>query len=385
MTKGPFCPWCMEDLDFKHLEKIPHICPEGHVHIPKSKHKNLYCPECKKDVSLMQCPFCGTNLPPAYETFDEYRAVTLVGPKQVGKTVFLTVLTHEMTQGGIHSFVREFSTSVNINTQFMNTLNKNYVNLYNDKENERKVLEYTKTGDQRPLVLELKNTAHGTSLALVIYDTPGELYGVIDKNDEVNRPPISNYLRKSDGILFLIDPLQLPSVRDVISIPESSLPMDNGDLIYNNMFKTILTQISACIRVDKSNVTKDNKINKKMAVVLMKFDVLMKAPQNNAEAAIIFGPDSIPVNVSRDPSDSPADWLSKINYISQDLEDRFINIHVSDLGYSLRAEYMDFKFFPTSALGENPNGLKLSHVPMPFKIYDPFVWLLSATDSHVLD
>lgn len=53
------------------------------------------CPDCDGETTYRICPVCHSDLPVQFGMVDN-RLIALVGPKASGKTVYMTVLLHEM-------------------------------------------------------------------------------------------------------------------------------------------------------------------------------------------------------------------------------------------------------------------------------------------------
>lgn len=370
------CPWCMSDLDFRRLEKKLWVCAQGHVGVPKDTRNGLICRECNERVRQMVCPNCKLSLPLGFESFDEYVYLTLVGPKAVGKTVYMTILTDK-----IGAFFRaNYKCSVITNQVSLSDHNNNIDNITRNGI----LPSYTEVNNQKSIIMEITNTVKHNKVALIIQDTPGEIYTNAEKSKEIERPPISNYLQKCDGILFLVDPLQMTTIRNIISIPEDKLPSDNITEL-QNLFNNVLSQFSNCIKRDKDNIDRKGKIKTKLATIIMKEDVLERIPQNIAEQEILFSDQS---RVRSTFIGSGQVDLSAIDIVSDELK-RYLDDYADGLSTNVEGLYKDYKFFAVSALGIEPvkdsNGvMKIDSNPRPFRITDPILWMLMATGCKIL-
>lgn len=210
----------------------------------------------------------------------------------------------------------------------------------------------------------------------MFYDAAGENFNDLTKLID-NK--IRNYLGKADGIMYLIDPLQMPYITDRLSLAE--VPDDNIDDI-DNLYLNVIGRINDCIRTTKDQRNNNQKLNAKMAVVLTKFDVLMGNPTNADEEEIMFDQNSPILSTPRIPMTVDQD---NIDQISGELEEFIGRATYGLLTNAVNLHYKDYRYFAASALGANPDGLHLKNRPNPFRIEDALIWLLSATGTHILD
>ena len=373
-----YCPWCMADLDFN-PKRIRWICSgEGkHIGIPSRVGRNPVCPECNAPMTNMACPNpdCRVRaLPTDFDKFDEYVYLTLVGPKAVGKTVYMTMLTEKISR--IFRDNYRYSVSLDPMSRENQTIERS--GLYDNHV----MPNYTSVGNQKPIILRFRFSGVSTKkprIVLVIQDTPGEIY-TNARSYEIHNPPFSDYLQKSDGILFLVDPLQMEAVRDCIALED--LPDDNiGEL--GGLFNNVLEQFSSEIKRREENVDRNGKIKTKLATILMKVDAIDREPLNEGEEAILIGSDSL---IRRSAGTIDLDGL---NMISQEIEE-YVEENADGLATAIEAGYERgcFKFFAVSALGTSPtrdenNNTIIPNNPIPFRIADPIIWMLSATGSNL--
>ena len=372
------CPWCMEDLDFRKPEKKLWVCAQDHIGIPKDTRNGLICKQCKGRVRQMVCPSCNEPLPVGFNEFDEYIYLTLVGPKAVGKTVYMTILTDRIGE----FFRNNFMCSVLINRMSLSSHSANIEGI----KGKVGLPIYTLVGDQKSVILEITNNITRRKLALVIQDTPGEIYTNSERSKQIEKPPISSYLQKADGILFLVDPLQMERVRNIISIsrPEMKLPESNINEL-PNLFNNVLGQFSYCIKEDKYNVDKQGKIKTKLATVIMKEDVLESPKQNNTEEEILFSDSTRVRNLFMAPGKVD---IGTIDIVSDELK-KYLEKNADGLSTNIEGLYKDYRFFAVSALGCEPvkdadNKVIIDSDPRPFRIVDPIIWLLVVTESRIL-
>jgi hypothetical protein len=323
------------------------------------------CPTCKETTNYRLCPECHSQLPVHFGKVDG-RMIALVGAKDSGKTVFVTVLLHEL----MHKVGRRFGASV---LGADDSTRKRFVEDYEDQLYERRELhDTTRTsaaarGGRRPLVFSFAVDAGKLGRARVqrtllsFFDTAGEDLGNTDSVEQNTR-----YLTSADGIILLLDPLQMRGARPLAD-PRAVLPEQNtADHMPANVLGRITDLLHASLRTSGGK-----RIPKPVAVAFSKMDAL--------DGAL---PSGSPLR-----SDPPADaYFDEPDSLA-------VHAHVQELLYkweggnldeALATNFTRYRFFGLSALGDSPV-VDASHGPkriselgiQPYRVHDPFLWLLS--------
>ena len=188
--------------------------------------------------------------------------------------------------------------------------------------------------------------------ALSFYDTAGEN---LDSTEDML---INNrYIPNADGIILLLDPLQIPSIREKLQgkIP---LPQQNTDVV------EVLSRIVQNIR-DVKNIRGTIKIP--LALAFTKIDALEEFDVLKEDSCLR----------------SESEHLSRGVFVQTDFES--VNIEMQDLlenwlDDELVQQMKNFEkyaFFGLTALGGVPHGSKLDGKIRPRRVLDPLLWLLA--------
>lgn len=328
----------------------------GTFYIPKaSKAKCLHCREASLEV---YCPeslndiYAGPRLIPRDYLSGSGLTVALVGAKASGKSNYIGVLVNEIRK----KMSRSFNCTLNI---CCSEESKKYYddNYYGPLYKTGHTVSATDVTNIPPLLFPLnfmdnKNRIKST-VSLTFYDTAGENF---DKADSINI--FSRYIPNADGIIMLLDPLQLPYVREQLA-GKIDLPPQNTDV--NEILSRIVTNIRNVKKI------KDN-IKTPLAVVFTKIDALIKFGLIDSDSVIA----------------TESEHLNRGMFIQSDFE--AVNVLMTDMLehwlddelIRLMRHFEKYSFFGLSALGDVPNGMKLSGSTIkPLRVLDPLLWLLA--------
>ncbi|HOX41336.1 MAG TPA: hypothetical protein PK263_04030, partial [bacterium] len=281
--------------------------------------------------------------------------IALVGAKAVGKSHYVAVLIHELKQ----RIGQLFNTSLlAVDEWTMKQYNEGLARYVYDKKEVIPATVSARTNEavKRPLVYRLKMplikmrifTAE-IEILLVFFDTAGEDLTALDIMKTENR-----YIANADGLIFLLDPLQIPAVCDLL--PESITPP-----IERNNPEDIISRVSNLIG-DIRKLKSSQKIDIPVAVAFSKMDalhsivdpLLMRASNHNGYFDI---------------SDSEMINDILVGHLEKWLGRNMINLLVN--------YFKTFSLFGLSALGSSPDRAgKISGGVTPFRIEDPLLWIL---------
>jgi hypothetical protein len=188
------------------------------------------------------------------------------------------------------------------------------------------------------------------TVSLVFFDTAGE-----DLNDQDIMSTVNKYIYRADGIILLLDPLQLGAVRDQLNgrTPLPNRHTETLDII------TRTTNLILAGRKLKPNAT----VPTPLAVAFSKFDAVecLVDPQFQLRATANH-------SGGFDKQDFAA-----VNGEMQSLLEQW---NGGDVLHQIRIRYPQHGFFGMTALGCNPHGTnRIPHV-LPRRVEDPFLWLL---------
>jgi GTPase SAR1 family protein len=312
------------------------------------------CPACHGPTHIRVCPSCHSRLPANFSTV-QGRLIALVGPRQAGKTAFMTVLIHELRH---RAGERLNSSTIGADEKSR----ERYVDDYESPLYKQSLLPTpTTVADDyiTPLVFRFTMTQRTRireqqkELLLSFTDGAGE---DLTREDKVER--VARYLSAADGIMVVVDPLQLGRVRERLRRTAELPPLLRSDERPVASFDRITRLLLAG--------SGTNTIDKPVALVLTKLDMLRPLLQ----------PDS-PLRATA--PDAPYFDALDSAAVQQQVSDTLNEWNAIGLHELARENYTRYRFFPVSALGAPPTAT--NRVPpqgiTPYRVTDPFMWLLS--------
>lgn len=317
------------------------------------------CPDCGSISTYRICPVCHSQLPAQFGMVGS-RMVGMAGAKESGKTVYMTVLLHELRN----------RVGAQFNAALMGADDETLRRFGTEYEDELYGRGHMFASTQRaaandgqvdPLVFRftaaqggLRESKRRQSL-MSFFDTAGEDFESQDSVDVNTR-----YLACADGILLLLDPLQMKGARD-LTAPGTLLP---GTGPQYQSPETILTRVTE--RLLKQNRGGREQIGKPIAVVFSKIDALWHT----------FG-DGSPLRAAP-PQDGAFDEADSLN-VHEEIRHLLRSWEGSQIDLILRNHYPRHRFFGISALGQPPttdNNVAASGI-QPYRVADPLLWLLN--------
>jgi len=317
----------------------------------------MCCADCGEGSFQRLCPECHSDLPHTFGD-QKYHIFAVIGAKEAGKSHYIAVLIDQIKHGEIGRSLNVILTWENddsdkrYNTDFLGpvfldhrTIRATYSALAHGKVKQPLVCRLT--WPRKDIFGRHKNRV----AVLVFFDTAGE-----DLNDEDVMSTVNKYIFRSDGILLLIDPLQLPQVRDRlgggIALPD-----------VNTETADILTRTTRLIEKGR-NLKATERISIPLAVAFSKFDAVKPLVddqfQLNAAARHVGGFDVLDFQAIN----------SEMMALLEDWGGRH-------LVHQVQTQYVKYGFFGLSALGCNPHGTNKIPGVLPRRVEDPFLWLLA--------
>ena len=296
------------------------------------------------------CPTCHSRLPQLF-TQHASRSMALIGTSDSGKTHFVVVALHELD----HRVGPRFNGSLMLLDD--HTRQRYAVELVQELYGRGMVLANTQSAANDPEVrlplaarLTLGDIGHTTHTNLVFFDSAGE-----DLKSLTVLEREARYVTQSDGLILLIDPLQIPAVRDRLdgTVPLPGISVDAP---------TMLGRVVALMR-EARGISPDKPIETPLALAISKLDAIRPLLGDDHPALAASGHDGVFDRIeARNISDrlraDLAEWLG-------DGFDRFIQQNFSVVSV-----------FGVSALGSSPTGRQLTHGVAPHRIEDPVLWML---------
>lgn len=309
------------------------------------------CMNCKAARKSVYCGVVNKEIPSDFLNGQNF-SVALLGAKASGKSNYIGVLVNEIKKRMTSAF--NCTLSLAASEESKEYYDDHY---YKPLYKAGRVVDATSQDDIPPLsfplrFMDAKNRIKKVA-ALSFYDTAGEN---LDSTDQMLLT--NQYISNANGIILLLDPLQVPSIREKLEgkIP---LPAQNTDVV------EVLSRIVQNIR-DVKNIK--GTIKTPIALAFTKIDALEEFDVLKEDSCLR----------------SESEHLKRGVFVQTDFES--VNIEMQDLlSYWLDEEIVQqmknfekFAFFGVSSLGGVPDGTKLSANGIkPRRVLDPLLWLLA--------
>lgn len=322
---------------------------------------NGACDICRNKNTLRLCPRCHAVIPPTAER----RGTTIIpvmGSDGVGKSHYLASLISVLKDG----YGDEFG------TRFKDTGEKTTVRFEN--EYAKPVFEngkclpptpsYSDESSRQPLLYNMVNSETGdTERTVAFIDTSGK---DLDETDNLSSLNVSGYISGASGIIYVVDPLAIPGVREKLGLPETDGPDIAGKLSY----------IADIIR-NNNRLKPKEKIDVPLAVAINKCDMLIRSPVGNEDEDALFGPESA-VHLVRGYGTPDLEILEQIDaeleeYLRRNADPEFLEAV---------GEFRNHHLFAVSAIGSNPSDGNLVKGVAPQRVEDPMIWFLNMTERR---
>ena len=357
------CPRCFEEQDLADVEYIctntskTHPCSKARSREPfkPTNAKHPVCEECGQPLTTRVCPKCGFELPTNFRSMKNY-PIAIIGAKECGKSNYVAVLIDQLK----NSVGRSFNCSLMACGD--KTINRYRNDFYNPLFRNKVCVKGSDAGDVDPLIYNLLfqkkgglfHKAVNDAISLTFYDTAGE--NLKSRDDMMT---FNKYLAHAAGIILLLDPLQLPHVRDELN-GKVNLPEENTDVT------EVLERTIDVVRTQQNQRNFSKKIDIPIAVAFTKID----AVQSLMDPSSCLNNDSVHV---RNGYFTKSDFDDE-NQEMQSLVDTWMGEELYQL---VNMNFNKFGFFGLSALGCIPDTNNTIARLRPFRVVDPFLWLLA--------
>jgi GTPase SAR1 family protein len=375
--KDVVCPYCFEGVSLRdtpfRCASPPSLCaPErdpvfkqawgadelmGQALPSKGLAREVRCPGCFKQTRKRLCPLCHMDLPASMGECENL-IFALIGASQAGKSNFIAVLIDQLKN--------RVGPAIDMLVEPQNdrTIKRYREEFYEPVFRKGKPVDATLvafaggSAARFPLVFSLsflQKTAFGgqrikRTVTLAFFDTAGE-----DLNDQDTMSTVSKYIYRADGILLLLDPLQLGAVRE-------ALPAGTGLPEQKTETGEIVTRMTNLILAARS-LGPTAQIDTPLAVAFSKFDAL--APLLDPQSQLKQSAQHVAGFDQRD-----------FEAVSGEVQALLASWRSESLLQQVRVRYPRHGFFGLSALGCNPHGTNRIERVLPWRVEDPFLWLL---------
>lgn len=331
--------------------------PKGKLIPAKRFARERVCSDCQGKTRNRLCPNCHQELP---HTIGEFRnlIISVVGAKNSGKSCYLPVLIETLRR------------SVGPDLKFtIQTLNDDTATRYNRDYRDRlmiqrRLLDVTQSGlanvgIRLPLVFRLTfydehddgQRTPTNLVTLAFFDTAGE-----DMNSQDTMAYVNKYIFRSDGIILLLDPLQLSFVRDQLK-SNSKISLPDRDTETSD----IITRLDNLIHGGQ-NLSPEAQIRIPLAITLSKLDAVESLIDHH-------------LNVTRSSthiSGFDAADFDTVNSEVQSLIDRWDGQYLIE---QVKSGFTRYGFFAMTALGTAPDKDEVANI-RPKRVADAFLWIL---------
>jgi hypothetical protein len=323
------------------------------------------CPACLGETTIRICPVCHSRLPVHFGKVGS-RLIVPVGAKEAGKTVFMTVLVHEL----MHQTGQRFNAAI--------TGADDYTRQRFASEYERPLYRESKllapttaagTHNRAPLVFRFTTESQAgvfrsgvfgngnpQRTLLSFFDTAGE-----DLRSQQSIEQNVRYLGAADGIVLLLDPLQMRGARELAApgtrLPTPGPPDDEPATVLENVTDLLLSS-------EGKNPNK--RIGKPLAIVFTKMDALLHDLKETSP--LLRSP---PQERYFDERDS-----LEVHTEIQRLLARWEGTRIDQIA---QLNYRRYRYFGVSALGETPtqDNRVAARGIRPYRVASPILWLLA--------
>lgn len=314
----------------------------------------VICTRCAGESGVRMCSSCHSILPRGLD--NNSPLFGLIGVRNSGKTVLLSVLHRELIQ----SVARRFNASIDTPggasglARDLALFEKN-MNSQGGSLPPQTAVSRGEKEKKAPAVYEWKynNKGKTTSTIFSFYDTAGEDVSHQEKT------MTQKYLDQASGVILLLDPFAFPENQDRASqLGARSGTVDTPESVLDGI--TYVLQAAHHVKSNK-------KIKVPLAVVISKIDAFF---------------DQIPANHPLRQSSSKDDTFDEAE--SQTIHDH-VAAMVTNWGgdgllRKLEQEYSNFRLFGVSALGAEPDYTSStvnSRGLLPHRVADPLLWLMA--------
>lgn len=307
------------------------------------------CPTCGEESPKRLCPHCGFELPTDVGLNKEF-SVAIIGGRGAGKSTYIAALVHRLK----NEIGLMFGVGVGAVNDY--TRNRYYQEFELPLFRYGRLLAPTRSATQEistktPMIFRI--TFPKKVVNLVLFDTAGEDMQSLDTMSAEAR-----YICYADGIIFLLDPLQIDSVRQQLAGTSIRLPpIDAGadpQLIVERLRQLYERQF---------NLKGTRKIRKPVAFTLAKVDALYGILDPASGLHRTGGHDGF-VNLD----DMQSIHTEIASYLQNWIGHSFENY--------VRAHFAMYQYFGVSALGQPPNENNEVESVSPHRVEDPLLWIL---------
>jgi hypothetical protein len=309
------------------------------------------CDACGVEASKRLCGTCHFELTHDAGLVDE-RVIAIIGGRNTGKSHYIAGLVHRLEHevGGNFGWGLRMvgdATRTRFERDFRGPLFR-----------QKKVLQQTQTASvmhevKTPMVFRLTFERGGRRAAinLSFFDTAGEDMKSLDAMSAETR-----YITRAAGLIFLLDPLQVPAVRERLpaaSLPEYDAHSEPAYLIdrLRDLFES------------QGGVGATQRVPVPVAFALSKVDAIFP----------LIDPGSL---LRRPGEHFGAVRMGEIRSLHTEMWGYLDSWMGSGFNQRIEQGFARFRYFGVSALGGAPDAQGRLETVAPTRVEDPFLWIL---------
>lgn len=364
------CPYCWQRATPRELRlRCPEECKRDGVFFASTA-KQSRCPHGKEPSTARFCPHCDNRLEYDYIT-TRSQIVAMIGSRQAGKSTYVGVLIHELRNRvgeAFHGMSAELvgdSSRTRYRQVFAGPMygQGKLVPVTDSLRAAHRLdpllfmLRFPQPRSRiikAPLLPGRRARDRLTATMMIFYDTSGE---DILKDEGVDR--LGRYLGAADGIIFLLDPLQISTVRRAVG-DATPIPKDAPDQV------EMIMRLTESLRARRQLVA-TQKISTPLAVAVAKTDALNGVLPTES------------VLRQRGPHEGVYDETDG-QHVHDETRATISSWTDGDsLLNTVHNNFSTYRFFGISALGSPPvNETEISPSGIhPLRVEDPLLWLLA--------
>jgi hypothetical protein len=309
------------------------------------------CDSCSKESSKRLCPHCHFELSHDAGLIDDYK-IAIIGGSDTGKGHYIATL--------IHKLEHEIGTQFKFGLRMLgDETRERFENDYRTPLFRRKsVLQPTRSSTidtkvKQPMIFRftIESSGRRRAVNLSFFDSAGEDMQSLDIMDTEAR-----YICFASGIIFLLDPLQIETVRQ--KLPKDFLPQPQplAEPIY------IVERLRELFE-RQYGLPATAKVRTPVAFVLSKTDALW--PIIDASSSLRYPGEHFGYfNLSDAQSVHTEIWSYLQSWMGG--------------GFASRVEtnFANYRYFGVSSLGHAPDKQGKIDTVSPVRVEDPFLWIL---------
>ncbi len=335
--------------------------PMGHVITPPKRSsfgsfstpRALECNVCHQETRTRICPTCHYQLPHDIDQIDQ-RVIAIIGGSATGKSHYITTLVHRLQ----HEIGANFQFGLSM--QGDETRTRWHNDFYRPLFEKHTILEPTQRVEtnssvKNPLIMRL-TMGQGRSihaLDMSFFDTAGEDMAKLAVDTLSSE---ARYISQADGIIMLLDPLQVLSVRQRVAVG-TRLPFDESSANPENIGARLHELLESRLHIKPGK-----KVQIPIAFTVSKVDALRT----------IVAPDSALLRPSEHFGYLDLDDIQSMH---TEME-AYLQMWISPgFNQNVTLKFANYRFFGVSALGGQPDAKNYVEVNS-LRVEDPFLWLL---------